>query len=187
MPSDKWLDEIEAITKTMVAGPSKDERSETYWEKWGETMRRYVELVRPQTVLDLIDLSRKTESVVFGWDPKGFSRFAETEYVLEGTTDQYIELWRRYKGQTEWDEIAEGLTVSVGRLGPDVIEVHYRFARINKSLVVFWEPTSEVVDYRLIYEWNKQNIPKNRYPEARHLKFAVVLADQEERRKKHRK
>lgn len=198
MPSKPWLDSVEKIAKQMAQGPNKNEHSSSYWTHWGSVMREYVEIVTPQAVLELVEMAKKTTSVLIPKDTSDDKRFERTEYVIEATTDERDNLWNIWakeaqefarimppEKRVEWEQDLMR-QVYVGKIGTHDIVVTYFWMNINRSSMVFWEATSMVVDYDLIEQWNKQHFPKARLFETS-TNFRNCLREQEERRAKHKK
>lgn len=97
-------------------------------------------------------------------------RFQRTQFVVEANSHEYHGLWednnRRVRVHDklmirEWqmDQSMSSETVGHllidGELMPTTFST--RWARLDGFLVVFYEPTSQVVDYRLIRAWFDQH------------------------------
>jgi hypothetical protein len=89
-------------------------------------------------------------------------RFAHTEYVVEATSAEKYFLWELHAGKNTWEQGSSGLVIEIGKLGGPLQEkrpivICCWWERINGMNVLFWEATSQLVDYRMIEEWFKQN------------------------------
>lgn len=196
MPTKEWLETIEAAAKKMAEGPSKDERSSAYWTHWGAFMKEYVSLVTPQAVLELVHMARTAASVLIEReDLKKDSRFLKTEYTVQANDEDRTRMWedwatdaadlgRKWDHRVEWVQDFRGQIVTVGELGTIPISITFTWATINRSEVVFWDATSQVVDYRLCETWIQKHFSKAR----RHVDdLRKVISEQKSRREKHNK
>lgn len=90
------------------------------------------------------------------------ARFALTEYVVEATSDEQFFLWQLESNKCKWEQGSSGVAIEVGKHGgplqekrPVIISCFWN--RINGMDVLFWYACSQLVDYRMIEEWFKQN------------------------------
>lgn len=90
----------------------------------------------------------------------------QAEYVVEATHDEQHLLWVAYYDRPdprmpkiEWESISTGTGATVGEIDGRPICLSIFFARINGVLVLFWEPTSQVVDYVQVEAWLEKNVP----------------------------
>lgn len=81
-------------------------------------------------------------------------------------------LWHEYhytRSHFTWEENNIGLMEIVGQLADMPVCISLSKARVDGILVLFVEPTSMVVDHRLIDKWYKETLPptafrKDGYP-----------------------
>ena|SRR5581483_3409967 len=90
-------------------------------------------------------------------------RFKDTEYVVEADSYAMQSLWERWSTEAlhkhkdfnfiNWRQDSMGSCVHIGDLDKRPVVVTFFWAKLNGHLVVFWEATSEVVDYKMVEEW----------------------------------
>lgn len=85
--------------------------------------------------------------------------FRLAEYVVEVTTAEKHFLWEKYHKEVDWDEqkFFTGFGRDIGRVDKRPITVSFRLILINKLHVLFWEATSELVDYKMIDDYMKEH------------------------------
>lgn len=119
----------------------------------------------------------------------------QAEYVVEATNTEQHLLWNKWFyrpdpsfPKIEWEEITIDTGATVGELDGRPICLSIRFARINGVLVLFWHPTSQVVDYVQVDAWLKANVPAytattkgGRHPRCDAANFGHCLAFTRER------
>ncbi len=84
-------------------------------------------------------------------------RFAETFFLVEATDFERATLWDNAEGSVTWDQLAYGWIGTIGTLDEYPVVVSFIWAKIDGRLVVFWQPTSRVVDYVMIEKWLNEN------------------------------
>ena len=102
------------------------------------------------------------------------SQLKRTDYFVEASSFERSTLWRdwakeatnaglsseMYKDrQVDWQQQSLGYGQSVGELDGRPVYISLNWATINGRQVMFWEPTSVVVDHDMIEEWLKENLP----------------------------
>lgn len=88
-------------------------------------------------------------------------------YIVEATGFERQTLWNKYKDSVKWDERTTGMMKHAGRLtvqdgdSPSTLPVVMGlwFVVIDGRLVLFWEATSQVVDFRMVDHWLCTNLP----------------------------
>jgi hypothetical protein len=88
------------------------------------------------------------------------SRLAETIFIVEATSFEQHCLWAETSSTSDcrrfaprkWEQM-HGWLVTVGRLDKRPICVSMTWNRIDGQLVMFWHPTSQVVDMVQIEKW----------------------------------
>lgn len=86
-------------------------------------------------------------------------RYANTFYRVEATTYEVLTIIGRYDDCYRWKQDHFGTLETVGRLDSRPIVITCQWYEIHDRLVMFWEATSEVVDYKLIEEWFNTHCP----------------------------
>ena len=93
------------------------------------------------------------------------SRLLSTRFLVEATRNEWHTLWSRWcaKSQecrtplvSEWEQLG-GWGVRVGDIDGRPIVICLNWDRLDGFLVCNWEPTSELVDYRMIHKWLKRH------------------------------
>lgn len=75
-------------------------------------------------------------------------------------------LWRHHHYESKrftWEEDLSGLLETVGHLAEMPVCISLFKARVDGILVLFVEPTSMVVDHRLIQKWYEETLPKSAF------------------------
>lgn len=94
-------------------------------------------------------------------DETAESRLAKTLFVVEATSFETQCLWaenskdsncRRFTPR-RWEQVSPGWLVTVGELDYRPVCISMSWARIDGRLVMFWYPTSQVVDTVQIEKW----------------------------------
>lgn len=80
-------------------------------------------------------------------------RFGATKYIVEASSFEQMELWKRYNEELKWKEDLAGLIITVGAIEDRPVVIHCTWAILLGSLVLFLEPTSKIVDYIMIEDW----------------------------------
>lgn len=84
-------------------------------------------------------------------------RFKETFFLVEASSFEKQSLWERWNDLLVWEDQNRGCIGQVGILDDRSVVISVFWANIEGKLVAFWEPTSQVVDYKMIEEWFAQN------------------------------
>jgi len=102
------------------------------------------------------------------------TRFKETVYRVEATRFEKSVLWRSHSNEAvkhklstadhphlvvDWVQITSGYGLTVGWIEDRSVHVSFEWANINDKLVMFWEPTSFLVDYDIIDKWFEVEMP----------------------------
>lgn len=86
--------------------------------------------------------------------------FRHIDHMVEATHFEYSRLCIEWRGHVQIDETREmGLPdrVEIGVFHGRPINITVIWTRINGHLVGFYDPCSELVDYKMIEEWLDQN------------------------------
>ncbi len=73
--------------------------------------------------------------------------------------------WRRKQDTTQlttWESHSSGFRVQVGAMGKKPIWLSISFATLDGVLVMFYHPTSKVVDYDQIDAWLDEHLPQTK-------------------------
>jgi hypothetical protein len=81
--------------------------------------------------------------------------------TVEANTFEQNCLWRDYHEKYEWIETRSGYIRHVGEIGDKPIYISLMTAIIKGHKILFWYPTSVAVDYDVITEWLKKNVPQS--------------------------
>lgn len=83
--------------------------------------------------------------------------------VVEATDFERHMLWTENGGmgteKLKWIDNLLGLLETVGHLDDMPICISLMKAAVDGKLLLFWHPTSQVVDHRIIDAWMQKNIP----------------------------
>ena len=86
------------------------------------------------------------------------------EFVVEASSFEQQMLWERYSLEygsdsnvrVDWQDQSRGWLVEVGRLDNRPVCINVRGSLLNGLAVLFYEATSEVVDWKMIKEWFRE-------------------------------
>lgn len=112
------------------------------------------------------------------------SRLAKTVFVVEATGCEQTELWERYHEKVTWVQDNPGRLVTVGYIKTvpanstlwDMLNRKFEsrpvciclsWNLLNGKYVLFWYPTSSLVDNRMIEAWFKDNCTPPSYDHGR--------------------
>lgn len=87
--------------------------------------------------------------------------FKNIAYIVEANSFEQLSLWQTWHNEKHipWIEISQGLITTVGEFAEFPVCIEINFALICNQRVVFYYPTSEVVNWTLIKEWWKMHQP----------------------------
>lgn len=99
-------------------------------------------------------------------------RTRDAVYVVAATNEERHMLWREYSADAHasgwgspgnkriaWAQDNPGWLRTVGVFGGMPVALALTFERLAGRLVIFWEATSQVVDYRMCEAWLEENVP----------------------------
>lgn len=92
----------------------------------------------------------------------------QTMYLVEANSFEILELWKDFAKQSEklhpnkstrydWKQQNPGCFEKIGYIQKRPICIMISWYVINSCCVGFWEATSELVDYKMIARWLKEN------------------------------
>ena len=93
-------------------------------------------------------------------------RFKNTEFVVEADDFAIQTLWTKFSTQYNWEQDCKGLMETVGYLNNHPVCVNFRWAKINEHLILFYNPTSQIVDHHMVDEWLKKYCNPGRHTDA---------------------
>ena len=101
--------------------------------------------------------------MTMGWMPNGPEKIKQTEYLVEATSNEVLDIWRTYcdtsfhphEGMKKysWEQMNPGWAPTIGQLDGRPVRISMFWNRLDGHMIGFWEATSQVVDYRMIDEW----------------------------------
>lgn len=91
------------------------------------------------------------------WDIEGLIK--GTQLIVEANSYERMTLWELWKDRTEWVQVLEGEGVEVGKLNKRPVFIQLSWAVIRGVAVCFLEPTSELVDWKMIDKWLTKTFP----------------------------
>ena len=86
-------------------------------------------------------------------------RFKRTFFLVEATAFERRMLWSEWAKELEWVDEPIGWLHTIGMFARCPVVLSFTWSSIGGQLVVFWEPTSQVVDYRMIDLWLAKYCP----------------------------
>lgn len=85
--------------------------------------------------------------------------------VVEATGFENLCLWQRHRDQRVWKENLSGFLQTVGLVWNMPVCIKLNTAEIDGRKLLFFHPTSQMIDYRLIDDWFKNALPRTAYRE----------------------
>ncbi len=79
---------------------------------------------------------------------------------VEATSFEYHQLWKEWEDKSTWKQNLSGYGQVVGHLDSRPVFISLITAVIEGHKVLFIDPTSEVVDWKLIETWLLVNLPE---------------------------
>jgi len=93
-------------------------------------------------------------------------RFKDTEFVVEADSYAMQSLWERHSTQAmfpnpkfntiRWEQDSMGLSYTIGKLDNRPIAVSFFWSKLNSHLILFYHPTSQIVDHLMVEDWLKK-------------------------------
>ena len=84
--------------------------------------------------------------------------FAQAALLVEANTFERLCLWKVFANKEKWQQIQMGNGFTIGQLDGRPICVSIWYAYVHDKLVVFWEATSQVVDYVAVDAWLEKSL-----------------------------
>ena len=89
-----------------------------------------------------------------------------TKLIVEANSYERMTLWEGWVNKAEWQQHLQGRLVTVGTYRNRPVCVSLVWATIQGKVVCFLEATSELVDWKMIDVWLKQEFPGVRKVDA---------------------
>lgn len=85
--------------------------------------------------------------------------------VVEATGFEFVALREQETARgVRWKSVPDGMWRQIGDVLPGrTVCVGLNTAQVNGSKILFWEPTSDIVDYAMIYAWLKRVLPASAF------------------------
>jgi hypothetical protein len=93
--------------------------------------------------------------------------FQETEVVCIATTEERHYLWK--DNHEQWEDDSTGDAEILGNLEGMPVVIARTWGKVNGKMVMFIEPTSQVVDYRMIDKWIEDTLPHTTTTDVTHF------------------
>jgi hypothetical protein len=94
-------------------------------------------------------------------DPNLTEFLAGTVGVVEANSFEVMCLWKEHKTRGTWVEHPLGMGCTVGHFGDMPVHVSLRTAEVDGHKILFIDPTSQVVDHRMVRDWLRSEMPKS--------------------------
>lgn len=99
-------------------------------------------------------------------------RLKEVVCFVEATSFEELTLWENHN-QVLWEQDNIGWLKRVGTIDDRPINVYFRFVKINKKMICFYEAISSAVDHTLISNFLSDNCPQASHTQA--MNFYIAL------------
>lgn len=170
------LDDVVGKTGSLVpAVPTID--CDTYWGysavpvagcAWWRALPRWPGDAAQPFYIDPVDLAAEqkmlADRAAYSAQPEGYKR--DTVFCVEATSHEIHMLWRDFaddrtareygpptKRRVKWEQLNPGSMPTIGTLGKRPICLTIFWVRIDGQVVMFYEATSELVDWAKIRAW----------------------------------
>lgn len=110
--------------------------------------------------MSYIDDARNREITTF---------LSDIEAIIECDSFSQHALWKEFHERCEWKQNLSGYGVTVGYLAEQPVFISILKAVVDSVTILFINPTSEVVDWRMIEKWLKKNMPATAYRDSTYL------------------
>ena len=90
------------------------------------------------------------------------NRLAGVTAIVEATNWEKFKLWQENEVRTSkrrWTEGRSGHLFTVGYLADMPVCISVLIDEIDSKKILFWHPTSQVVNHRMITEWFQKHSP----------------------------
>lgn len=96
------------------------------------------------------------------------SRLKKTLFIVEATSNEVQGFWRdhakentfnpnpHYTAKVTWEQM-DGWLVTVGHYTKRPVCISVMFNKLDGHIIMFWEPTSQLVDHKMIDKWLEKN------------------------------
>lgn len=81
--------------------------------------------------------------------------------VVEANSYESLCLWQKYHESRSWNSGTFGYGVTVGTIGDMSVCLSLLATVIDGHKILFYHPTSQVVDHRMVREWLGTYMPKS--------------------------
>lgn len=93
------------------------------------------------------------------------ARFKDVVFYIQATHNEVFHLWQDNENfvkqekayAVKWDQ-GSGILINVGTLDSRPVNIACMFHKLDGQLVCFYEPVSQVVDWKMIEEWFRENV-----------------------------
>lgn len=86
-------------------------------------------------------------------------KMSKTVYVVEANSYESMKLWEEFHLEINWQQNQWGYMETVGTLDRRPVCIALLWHVLEGKTVLFFEPTSQVVDYKLIDAWFDRRLP----------------------------
>lgn len=83
-------------------------------------------------------------------------------FAVEANSFEHMVLWEKNKERVKWEHVSSGFMPTVGYVGERPVVLSVMFSILNGEVVLFYNPTSPMVDHNMIDAWLEANV----YPHA---------------------
>lgn len=104
------------------------------------------------------------------------TRLKYTVFIVEATSFEQFSLWKENADESpnrdsntkgvSWEQVNPGELITIGKVGKMPVCLQTSFIKIDGQMVMFWELSSQVADYRMAEKWLKKNF-KRKYDGGR--------------------
>ncbi len=96
--------------------------------------------------------------------------FKDVVYVVKAGGEDYFNLWRHFSHESDkrlypsisihWEEVSRGFSRKIGTVAKRPICIEGRYAILNGKRVMFYDGTSQLVDWKMIDQWMENYLRK---------------------------
>ena len=106
-------------------------------------------------------------------------KLKKVDYIIEATSTEMFYLWKEYHEKYLWEEVMCGHSLEIGKLKKRPVCLTFRFAIVDKKIVMFYCSESQVTDWVMIDEWLEKHchpMDGTRKAKADAMNFGSFLA-----------
>ena len=103
-----------------------------------------------------------------------FEDFSIIDIAVEATSFERYCLWGKNNEKYKWKQQTIGTAIKIGQLDNMSIFISLSFAKINDYNILFYYPSSVVVDWRIIDKWKDDALKNAKFTDAQNFHIVGI-------------